>query len=474
MPGSRTLARHVRARARRMVHRARASPIASTLGRLWHLGGIDLPVAVTLLARAWTIAGGLVTVLLIARCLSPELQGYYYTFNSLVAMQIFAELGLNTVLVQCVSHEMADMRIVDGRIVGERCAKSRLRALLKFGLAWSGGAALVFISILLPVGWSFFKMAAPRAPDIALPWTLLVMLTGAALLLNGVLAFLEGCGQIGQVASMRLVQAVGASIGVWAMLGARLQLLSFAGGLAAGCLIIVACLYVRYRRLIVDLLRPDGTAGAVHWRTEIWPLQWRIAVSWASGYLIFNLFNPLLFATQGAVAAGRFGMSLQILTAMNSAGMAWITTKVPQFCRLVARRERARLDVLFQRTLRQSLVFLATGSALAIVTVTLAQSHAPWLANRLVPATSFGVLCVVCLANHVVFAEAAYLRAHKQEPFMPVSVANGLTTALAALLLIPGFGLEGAVLAYAAGSVGVGLIGGTIVYARKKAEFSNS
>lgn len=42
---------------------------AAALGRLWHLGGIDLPVAVTLLARTWAIASGLVTVLLIARCL---------------------------------------------------------------------------------------------------------------------------------------------------------------------------------------------------------------------------------------------------------------------------------------------------------------------------------------------------------------------------------------------------------------------
>lgn len=303
---------------------------------------------------------------------------------------------------------------------------------------------------------------------------LFVVLTGVMLVLNGLLAFLEGCGQIGQVAAVRLAQAIGSSLGIWALLGARAQLLSFAGGLAIGCLIAAAALLARYRRLIVDLLRVNDAAGAVRWRTEIWPLQWRIAVSWASGYLIFNLFNPLLFATHGAVAAGRFGMSLQIVTALNSVGMAWITTKVPQFCRLIARRQRARLDELFRTTLRQSLFFLAAGGVLAVLFAALARAYAPWLGNRLVPVALFAALCVVCLANHVVFAEAAYLRAHKQEPFMIVSVANGLATALAAWALIPRWGAQGAVLAYAIGSVGVGFVGGTFVFVRKRAEFSAS
>lgn len=57
---------------------------------------------------------------------------------------------------------------------------------------------------------------------------------------------------------------------------------------------------------------------------------------------------------------------------------------------------------------------------------------------------------------------------------MIVSVANGLATALAAWALIPRWGAQGAVLAYAIGSVGVGFVGGTFVFVRKRAEFSAS
>jgi len=33
----------------------------------------------------------------------------------------------------------------------------------------------------------------------------------------------------------------------------------------------------------------------VDYKNEIFPLQWRIGLSWISGYFIFQLINPLLF-----------------------------------------------------------------------------------------------------------------------------------------------------------------------------------
>ncbi|WP_457836170.1 hypothetical protein, partial [Staphylococcus aureus] len=81
-------------------------------------------------------------------------------------------------------------------------------------------------------------------------------------------------------------------------------------------------------------------------------------VSWMSGYLIFQLFNPLLFKTHGPIVAGQMGMSLQIIAAMNGAAMAWITTKAPTYGKLVATNQRNELDALFARGLLQSLGFL--------------------------------------------------------------------------------------------------------------------
>jgi hypothetical protein len=85
-------------------------------------------------------------------------------------------------------------------------------------------------------------------------------------------------------------------------------------------------------------------------------MQWRIALSWVSGYFIFQLFTPVLFAYQGAVVAGQMGMSLSIATALNTLALAWINTKAPMFGLLIARGEFAALDRLFFRSLRQATI----------------------------------------------------------------------------------------------------------------------
>src|SRR6202043_2940731 len=73
--------------------------------------GLDRAVGFTVLARFWSSAAGLVTVALIARFLSQAEQGYYYTFGSLVAMQMVFELGFSFVILQLASHERAQFSI---------------------------------------------------------------------------------------------------------------------------------------------------------------------------------------------------------------------------------------------------------------------------------------------------------------------------------------------------------------------------
>ena len=73
--------------------------------------GLDRAIGFTVLARFWGSLAGLITVALIARFLSPAEQGYYYTFGSLVALQIVFELGFSFVILQMASHERAELSI---------------------------------------------------------------------------------------------------------------------------------------------------------------------------------------------------------------------------------------------------------------------------------------------------------------------------------------------------------------------------
>src|SRR5262249_21228713 len=107
------------------------------LGRLAARVGIDRPVAHALLGHGWTMVAGPITLLMIATYLSAEEQGYFYTFNSLVALSVFFELGLSYVLMQAAAHESAHLAwTAGGALAGAPAHLSRLAAILRKGVRW--------------------------------------------------------------------------------------------------------------------------------------------------------------------------------------------------------------------------------------------------------------------------------------------------------------------------------------------------
>lgn len=443
--------------------------------RVKQLLGIDRAIFFTLIARGWSAVAGLGTIYFVTRFLTPELQGYYYTFNSLIALQVFVELGLNFAIIQFASHEMAKLSwTAEGTLTGDPEAKRRLQSLMHFALTWFGGGAIFMILVLLPIGIHFFKDATTSVPvgAVSVAWSLLVIFAAVNLAIAAALAILEGCGKVAQVAILRLGQSILAITAVWVVLSFGGSLYALAVNSLLMAIVGFAWLCFGYRHFFIDLFRHRTPQPGMDWRKDIWPFQWRIALSWVSGYLIFQLFNPLLFATHGPVIAGKMGMSLQIIGAMNNTAMAWITTKSPTYGKLIAKKEFKTLDSLFFRGLIQSFIFLLAGViGVWSIFYYLSISGSPY-GSRILPPYLFFALCLGALANHFFSAEAVYLRAYKREPFMVLSIVSGLTTAILALLLAPSFGLTGAVFSYTATAILVSLVGGTSIFIKKRREWA--
>lgn len=164
------------------------------------------------------------------------------------------------------------------------------------------------------------------------------------------------------------------------------------------------------------------------------------------------------------------GMSLQIINAMNAAAMAWITTKVPTYGKLIAQRQLNALNELFIKGLRHSLIVLFVGIALALIVLWYLEIVAPQYARRILPFHLMVLLSLTALANHIVNAEAAYLRAYKRDPFMILSVISGIVIAVLSVVLVPSYSTSGSVVAYFTVAI-FGLIIGTIIFLKKRTQF---
>jgi len=434
--------------------------------------GVDRAVAFAVIGRGWAALSGIVTLILLTRSLSRVEQGFYFTFNDVLAMQVFFELGLAYVLVQFASHERAHLNWTEaGLLEGDPVALARLASLLRLSVTWYGVVALLVALLVLPGGWLFFHRHEPPGTTVGWqwPWLWIVLVTSGSLVLSPLLAVLEGCGLIAEITRIQVVQSIAGSLLFW---GALMCHWGLATAPITNTVMFIGSggwLWLTKRHLLADLWRKASSGHAIGWRQEVWPLQWKMGLSWLSGYFIFRLFNPLLFAYKGPAEAGRLGLSIAMATALGGVALAWVSTKSAPFGMLIARRDYAELDRRFFPCLWQSLGVLVAGCLLIwLGDLALFLFQHP-LRLRVLEPVPMALLLGATVVTHVIFSEAVYLRAHKQEPFLVVSLLWGVLAGGASLILGRQYGAGGMMLGYFVVSLVVGMGGGTWLFVQKRA-----
>lgn len=433
--------------------------------------GIDGAIAFTVLSRVIQAGGGVVTLLFVAKCLSKVEQGYYYTFGSILAIQIFFELGLSNIITQFVAHETASITWHDRTsFSGSVESSSRMSSLLRFTVKWFAVIAVLLLIGLVIAGYVFFGKfgKGDNLVNWKIPWVILSVTTSLSLMLSPILAFFEGLGRIKEVAKIRVAQQTVQLFFVllFFSLGFKLFSSPLAAILSFGIVPLWILMSDKKKLLIFIWHKID--VFTVNYRQEIFPFQWKIALSWISGYFIFQLFNPVLFATEGAIVAGQMGMTLAVLSGVLSISMSWVNTKIPLFSSLIAKKDFDNLDLIFNRTLIQACFISALGLIILVFAVLLMRYFNITLANRFLSPFYLSLLCVSTFVNQIVSGFAIYLRCHKKEPFLVLSIVMGIFSALSTVILGKYYGLDGIVIGYSFLTVFVSLIWGSLIFIKKR------
>jgi hypothetical protein len=434
---------------------------------------MDRAVFYTVLWRSWSALVAPLNLLFVTSFLTPIAQGYFYTFGSILALQIIFELGLTQLILQFTSHERSLLNwLPDGTLAGDPRAKSRLASLLRSSMIWYGAAALLVILIVLPAGFLLFGLRSAESPSVMwrLPWILFVSLSAVSFALLPVVAVLEGCGLVAEIAIMRFGQITTATLLMWAVLWRGGALLALVAVKAAEVAWTLGWIVRRRRAVVRDLLRTPHQVDRIDWRDEVWPLQWRTALTWISSILITPLFNPLLFAFRGPAEAGRMGLSISIIAAINTVGLAWVNARAPTFGMLIARGRFEDLDrIFFPALFRSTAVVVFGGIAVLLGTIYLHGAGHAWSSRILDPST-LALLLITSVLLHLIYSEAVYLRAHKAEPFVVVAVVTSLATGISSYLLGKSHGAAGISTGYLI-CMAAYLAVGSIIFQQKRREW---
>ncbi len=405
---------------------------------------IDRAVLYAMSARGWQFVAGPVTLWLIADYFSAEVRGYFYTFGSVLAIQLFFELGLHTILVNQVSHQWALLRLTDeGSVTGDSDSASRLASLIRFVERWYSACAVLF-AVCCGIGGHWFFTSKQSEISWQYPWLCLVIMAGVSFRLTPCFTILEGCGQVREVNRMRFSQAVCGNLAVWVAILMNGQLWA--------CVVAATVRLVWEFRLVGTNFRRirTGLAGfssdcEINWKENIWPLQWRIAIQSVSLWFAMHLFTIVTFEFHGEAAGGRMGMTWSIATAIQAAAMSWVATRIPVFGKLIAENDFAALDRLFKRMAVYSSTFIAIASTGVVAAVLFLNSIESRYATCLLDPLPTALIFLGIGVNHLIFCQAVYVRAHRTEPFLILTTSVNLMIGLSVWVLGERFGAIGAI-----------------------------
>jgi hypothetical protein len=413
-----------------------------------HHFGLSHAVVFSLLLKSWQAGAGLLGLFFIGIYFPPEVQGFYYTFASIVALQSFVELGLYLVISNMASHEWSSLSLAkDGSIKGDLQALSRLVSLGRFVFKWYAGAALVFFFLAGGVGYWFLGKAQTTGIDWQTPWLLHITFSSLLLWCMPFLSLLEGCEQVAPVTKFKVWQSMASNVGFWVVVAAGANLWAAP---ALSSISAVFCFYylaVSQRKFFRPFLKPPATVS-INWKIEMLPMQWRLGLQGVMNYFVFGLFTPMMFYYHGPVVAGQMGMSLQLIGAAQSIAIVWIATKAPRFGILIAHRKFNQLDAEWQKATQLAVSMMLLGVALLIGILYLLTWMQQELVNRVLPPLDFSLLAagaVFSLAGHSI---SVYLRAHKREALLSAGLLSGVVMGLLVWQLGSRFGSLGASASY--------------------------
>jgi len=375
----------------------------------------------------WRLISGPVSLILIPLFISPEIQGFWYTFSSISALSVFADLGFTTIILQFSAHEFAFLHFDESMdLSGPEEYRKRIASLFRFVLKWTTSIVLIAFPAIFVIGYILFIQKAGISVWLT-PWIIYSIGAAIGFYASVVSSFVQGCDQVSNIQKLSLQSAIVGTFSMFISLILHFGLYSIAVSLLLANLYNLAAILIKYRKFLRTLWKtePDKT----DWKHDILRLLWKYALSWSSGYFIFKIYTPFMFQFHGPIEAGKVGITISLVTAIFSISNTWFSANTPKLNMLVAKREWKILDKEFRKNLILSLGTYLLGVIILFVAV-LAFSG-KWqlfdkLKSRFLGMVPLSMLLIGWFLQVIVNGLAIYLRAHKEEPYVIPSVVSGI------------------------------------------------
>lgn len=404
--------------------------------------GLESAVAWININSLFNLLKGPISLYFLVKYLTPQQQGIWYTFGSLSALTTFAELGFTLIVSQFVSHEYAKLVMKGNILTGSQFDLDRIVSLIRY--------ALKFYILIVPTAaiglavFGFFYFNKESA-NVLTAWLLYSIVGGLNLFISLLYSIYRGLDKVAVIQRNLFISAIILTFVNWFLLFFGFQIWSLA---ISGLIGIVISVFLLFKISGVFWLQifKHQIINKFKWFKEIIVLQGKYAITFASGYMIFYLYVPTVYKFQGQIAAGQLGLTLALIQALQGFSSAWLVSRGPQINILVAKNERKKLYSLIRRSTIISCTIFIIGALVIFLFIYFLSFYEKY-SIRFV---SLPVLALILLYQFVptlTSSISAFLRAHKKEPHLTLSVVISVLVITSLFTILPYYGLAGLMIA---------------------------
>jgi hypothetical protein len=357
--------------------------------------------------------------LFLLQYVNEGIRGYYFTFLSIATFASVFELGISTVIGQFLAHEAAHFSIKKSQITGSLTHLHRFFDILTTTIIWYLKVFAFGFFIIFFVGFTIFYLRNKEFQIWLAPWFLFLIFT----LLNIVVELMFTASYvIFDIIRIQIFRAISMFLSyiicwILILLNRDNSLILVSAIPLFLCMLNIGIGVILYSEIFLGIFKK--TSSDFNWKSEVFELQKKTAISFASGAFIYQLFTPTMFIFQGNEAAARVGVSFQFASAVPGIANYLIGIQSLKLAGFFAKKDYPDAKIYFKKI--AILVFLI----LIMGLIPIFFIYLFPFSSKFVDKWEFITIYIALSLNSGIYLLASFSRSQKIENFASFSVAFG-------------------------------------------------
>ena len=275
---------------------------------------------------------------LIVKYLTDIQQGEWFLFTSLGAITTLIDLGFGTMI---------------SNFIANACGSDSKRELFFLvGYTQRIYFILMLIGGLLMTAIGYFSITS----NLLFLYILYILANTLLLFASSKIVVLMGLNKVGEVHRAMSAGLVCSIVAIFILISLGFALLSLVVSIYVQAIVVILSLRKQYK-FKYDIHFSELNDEFKFYKSTLLNVYGKYALSWLSGFLIFNAYVPVISAKSGIVEAGKIGLILAMFAASMNLALTWSHSISPKLANLMAQEEYRKALKLWRNALIKGYVF---------------------------------------------------------------------------------------------------------------------